>query len=128
MGAEERKRLKEQVADRMGGLASHPVSAEDSVDWYNESFLRCDGWADWIWRTVSMVDYHTRKPRFSAFVVCTDPLGRANAGIVKLALRKKCPVFAWADKAPLRVVEALSEDNPDDWIGGWSVRSTEIGK
>lgn len=125
-GSPARAELKAQVESRLGTMTGKRVEVTDSIDWHRGTFGSSGGWDDWIWNTVSAVDYTTRKTKFDAFVTCVQDLGRANAGIVKLALRNGRAVLHWKDQEPLAVVQKLDERDSDDWVGGWRVCTTQI--
>jgi hypothetical protein len=103
------------------------ATVTDSADWYKSFFPRCGDWDSWIWETVAGKDYATRKQRFAVFVVCDTPLGKANAGIVRLALRTGTPVLRWEDGAPLTLVVELVEADRQDWGAQWDVRTAPLG-
>lgn len=106
--------------------ANRSVRVTDSADWYNQTFASCGSWDSWIWETVNGVDFQTRRRNFDGFVVLSDSLGRANAGIVRLALRNNAPVLAWKNDA-IRTVTALEEIDVNDWMGGWQVQTAAMG-
>lgn len=100
------------------------IEVVSSTEWYEKTFEACASWSDWIWKSVVEVDYASRKPQFAGFIVCTKSLGRANAGIVDLALKQNRAVLAISDDDRLVVVTGLRTDDPEDWMGGWSVRTS----
>lgn len=99
----------------------------DSSYWYKKKFDACGDWQSWIWDAVTGKDYHTRKPHFSGFVVCTPRLGRANAEIVRLALTNKLSVLYWSTKGSIALVTSVTTINENSWIDGWAVETSEIG-
>lgn len=111
----------EGLPDSKGRFAKVEIVA--STDWHSQTFDGCASWDDWIWKSVVEVDYATRRPRFDGFVVCNKSLGRANAGIVDLALKQNRAVLAISDDDRLVAVTAVTTDDPEDWMGGWSVRT-----
>jgi len=99
----------------------------DSASWYKDFFSRCGDWDSWIWETVVGKDYITRQPRFGCFVVCQTPMGRANAGISRLALRSGTPVLLWKDQAALEKVTEVVETDEADWGAKWGVKVAPNG-
>lgn len=98
----------------------------DSGTWYRSEFGRCGNWESWIWETVTGRDYNTRRPNFNGFVVCgPKTLGRAHAGIVKLALRNGRPVLWWQEGHLESVVE-IAENNPEDFTSGWEIYTRSL--
>ncbi len=106
------------------GLAD--VTLSDSGSWFRERFQQTGDWDSWVWETVNGIDYITRKPNFDGFVVTTDQLGKANAGIVSLALQNKRAVLAYDEDRPLRKVTELHVDDPTNWTEGWSYDAERI--
>lgn len=92
-----------------------------SSDWYRESFEVAGNWDSWIWETVTGRDYATREKHFDGFVVYGDRLGRANAGIVDLALRNQRAVLAFQGEAGLGIVNAVVSLDPEDMVSGWTI-------
>ncbi len=106
------------------GIAN--VALQDSGSWFREQFQRLGDWDSWIWETVNGVDYITRQHNFDGFVVTSDQLGKANAGIVQLALRNKRAVLHYVEDRPLRKVLEVHADDPENWAEGWSIDSTAL--
>ena len=102
------------------------VQVTPSTEWYTERFESRGDWESWVWETVNGKDYTTRKPFFSGYAVCIDPMGRANAEITKLALRNGKAVFAWSAQSPIRSVQEVVTLDGNRWVDGWSVRSNPI--
>lgn len=103
------------------------VGVTDSVFWYNTLFPVAGNWESWIWESVNGKDFGTRKPHFVGFVVCSAMLGRANAAIVKLALRDKRTVLHWSSaRHPLSIVVEVIGSDDNNWKTGWSVRTREL--
>ena len=96
------------------------VVLTDSGAWFRERFQQSGDWDSWVWETVNGIDYVTRQHYFDGFVVTAEQLGRANAGIVSLALRNKRAVLAYVDDRPLKKVTEVHADDPDNWAEGWS--------
>jgi hypothetical protein len=102
------------------------VQVKPSTLWYQQRFESCGDWESWVWETVNGREYSTRKPFFDGFAVCSDPMGRANAEIAKLALRNRKAVLAWSPSEPLRFVQEVVTLDADKWTGGWTVRANPI--
>ena len=102
------------------GLASAEVV--DSSAWYRQEFSRCGDWDSWIWNTVTGKDYNTRKPHFTAFIVCEEQLGRANAQIIDLAVRNQRVVLFCQKDTPLKEVDGAEAEDPENWKAGWKVK------
>lgn len=99
-----------------------------SKTWWTESFSRSGTWETWVWETVLGIDYATRKPQFTSFIICDADLGRANAAIVNKALaRPATAVLAWSRRGVIeRVTEVLQVD-PENWKSGWAYTTTSLG-
>lgn len=106
------------------GLAD--VTLSDSGSWFRERFQQTGDWDSWVWETVNGIDYISRKYNFDGFVVTSDQLGKANAGIVSLALQNKRAVLAYDEDRPLRKVTELHADDPTNWTEGWSFDAEHI--
>lgn len=106
------------------GIAN--VVLSDSGTWFRENFQRTGDWDSWIHDTVMGIDYITRNHHFDGFVVTSDNLGRANAGIVQLALRQKRAVLHYVEDQPIRKVVEVHADDPTDWGAGWSIDSISL--
>lgn len=100
----------------------------NSVDWFTRRFEVCGGWDAWVWETVNGRDYQTRRGLFDGFVVTSNPMGRANAEIVKLALRAGRGVLLWSEGEPLKSVQRILLIDDNNWTAGWSVESTPIAQ
>jgi hypothetical protein len=107
-------------------LSTENVSVVDSASWYHKTFSAAGNWESWIWESVNGRDFGTRKEHFAGFVVCEPTLGRANASIVRLALRGKRTVLHWVESAPLRLVTEVIELDGNDWKTGWGVQSHDL--
>lgn len=99
----------------------------DSAYWYRYQFPRSGTWEAWIWDTVTSRDYRTRKPNFAGYVMCSPTAGKANAGIVRLALRQQAPVLLWREQEKLEVVTDIREEQADNWQAGWVAQTAAIG-
>lgn len=99
----------------------------DSACWYRQQFPRSGTWEAWIWDTVLSRDYQTRKPNFAGYVMCSPTAGKANAGIVRLALQQRLPVLLWREQETLEVVTGIREEQADNWQAGWVVQTAAIG-
>lgn len=97
-----------------------PTVFVHSADWYRESFEAAGNWDSWIWETVHGRDYATREKHFDAFVVYGENMGRANAGIVDLALKSGRVVLALHQETIAIVKKVISMD-PEDMVSGWSI-------
>jgi hypothetical protein len=91
-----------------------------SADWYHETFQSCGNWDSWIWETVTGRDYGTRDKHFDGFIVYGEKLGRANAGIVDLALRSDRVVLAMRE-AQLDIVTGVVALDTEDMVSGWTL-------
>jgi hypothetical protein len=60
-------------------------------DW-EENFHRCGGWDEWIDYVVNGTAFGTSEPRYTGFVSVGRVLGKASAGILRLALLRPAPV------------------------------------
>lgn len=123
--------IEAQLKELGKSLSALGASAEpklvDSSTWYKTAFPRCGSWDSWIWETVTGKDFTTRKPHFAGFVVTDTPIGKANAGIVRLALRNGTPVLLWRDHASIEVVTDVVEGDPTDWGASWDVQTKPLG-
>ena len=121
----------EATCEQLSRVASDTLGqrlvVHNSAAWYREQFQKSGSWEAWIWETVSGIDYRTRAPHFSGFVVCSETLGRANAGIVRQALAAKKAVLH-LHPSGLRSVTQLNVLPTDSWVNGWSVSSVKIGE
>lgn len=98
----------------------------DSASWWKQKFSQDGSWEAWIHNTVHGRDYSTRQPYFNGFVVCSTNLGKANAGIVRLALEARRVVLSWTADKPLEVLQELVLLNPNSWKDGWSFRTVPM--
>lgn len=110
------ERATQGVAGAFQDLGIEPELIESRA-WYAESFARAGDWDAWVWATVMEKPYGSRKPTFAAFVLMSDRVGKANAGIALLALQNRRPVFCW-DGQTVRRVSKLRKVS-DSWKDGW---------
>jgi hypothetical protein len=110
----------------LAALGIPDVAITDSGEWFRERFAVCGDWQSWIWESVNGKDYNTRELNFDGFIVCTDPLGRANAQIVELALRNQRAVLSW-DGSDLKSVSRLLVRDANSWVDGWGVETSPLG-
>lgn len=118
--------IRENVGDALAGLFGKEFKVFDSHAWYKERFESCGDWQSWVWETVNGKDYHSRRPHFNGFAVASPRLGRANADIVKLALRNKKGVLYWSRDEAIQVVRSVTTLDADSWVDGWGVETSEI--
>lgn len=120
------EQMRTELTGALHAFGLPDVAITDSGAWFRERFAVCGDWESWIWESVCGKDYATRQPNFDGFVVCTDPLGRANAQIVELALRNQRAVLAW-DGSELRSVSRLVTYDNNRWADGWGIETTSLG-
>lgn len=68
------------------GLETEKLNLVLSSKWVETQFPRSGSWDSWIRDSVLGIDYATRKPFFLGFVALDEKVGRANGGILSLAL------------------------------------------
>ena len=90
----EAEALRTESQARLEKELGSSIECELSSHWWSAQFERAGSWDSWIWETVTGKSFNTRGPHFDGFVVCTEQLGKANAGIVGLALKQKRSVLA----------------------------------
>lgn len=115
------------VGRAFASLGLDQVELVGSADWYRAQFPRSGTWEAWIWDTVNGKDYQTRRAHFAGYVVCETTVGRANAGILRLALQQRYPAFLWQDQERLQKVTGLNQEQADNWQAGWRVQTVAIG-
>lgn len=123
---EEAKDLLGQVDLAVRTTLKSNVELVDSKAWYQKHFEIAGSWDAWIWSTVCERPYGGRPSHFDAYVVAIPFLGKANAGIVRLALEKKRVVLSW-QKGNLGRVQDLVTLDDNNWKTGWTVRSVPVG-
>lgn len=96
-----------------------------STTWYTEAFSTFGSWDSWSYGSVLERPYGSDRPHFDGFVVCLDPMGRAAAEIVRIALHHKRVVLQFKNGELLQVQRLLT-NNPESWKDGWSVQSCPI--
>ena len=119
------KELQKLLSSKLGTTVEPELI--DSSTWYKTFFPSCGNWESWIWETVTGKDYSTRQPRFSGFIVTETPLGKANAGIVRLALRNNSAVLLCRNQADIAVVTDVVETEQSDWGANWDVTTKPFG-
>lgn len=88
-----------------------------SKDWYEQKFASCGDWEAWVWHTVMEKPYGHRQPIFAAFVLTSNRIGKANAGVADLALQNRRVVFRW-HRDQIHRVSKLRQVS-DSWKDGW---------
>lgn len=89
---------------------------------FDKNFKQCGSWEAWAKEVSTGVDFVTREPKYTLFVVTQERVGAATARIVGQALTARKVVFLWrADDASFRRISRVvlaEERNPRT---GWRV-------
>lgn len=94
--------------------------------WWEKTFAAAGTYETWCRETALGHDYWTRKPRFDAFVLMGNVVGRANGAIANHALENGRTVFHFAEDERLRVLTRLVPTNSGSWAEEWYVESAPI--
>lgn len=103
-------------------LEHENVEVVAAGDDYRENFARCGGWDSWCRDVAQGVDYMYRTPRYNAIVVTQQQIGKATATIVRLALEANRMVLLRSPDATYKRVEAVIENDANDYKAGWGLR------
>jgi hypothetical protein len=78
-------------------------------------------WAAWIRDVATGLDYVTREPRFHAYVVPDERIGKATAEIIGAALNLRKPVLRWLGDGAFRPISLVQKVAPRDFKSGWQI-------
>lgn len=110
--------IDEQLERLRASLEGHTVVA--SRDDFKANIANLGNYESWVNDVVHGVDYGSFQPRYDAFIVYGDSLGKANAAIVREALRAQKPVLYMQRDGAEQVI-GVREIDPKNYTSGWQV-------
>lgn len=90
-------------------------------DDYNANASRLGSWNAWIRDVATGLDYVTREPRFHAYIVPDERIGKATAEILAMALHCRKPVLRWLGNGQFRPISLVQKVAERDFKSGWAV-------
>jgi hypothetical protein len=100
------------------------ADVQSSGDWFRSSFPTFQNWNEWMDDTVFGLHSLTRIPHFFGYVVYSQEVGRATAGITERALTCGKPVL-YATDTKLVTVTGVRRNALDSWSHGWTIHTED---
>ena len=118
------------VQQAMADELKVPVTVVTGKQDYEQNAARCGNFNGWCRDVVKRTDYQTGKRVYDLILLPRIPgLGKATGQIVQLALAEGIPVIEaeWLEGGGFkaRPVSHVREYDPEDYISGWRVITTD---
>jgi trans-2-enoyl-CoA reductase len=117
----------EEVARMEGAVRAYMKAKQPTLDIevttgfadWERHFKRLGSWDAWILDVAKGVDYTTREPRYTHFVVPEGAMGKATADILSTAMAVGKEVLIW-NGASLRLASSVRKVG-EDFRTGWRI-------